>query len=84
MARPRGVHPEKGTRVWHTDKSHTAFPSLATVLRSPAIARSGGDNLFADTARANDSLTEETKAEVAHLRAFHDWDHCRLKSGERP
>ena len=50
--RATGVHPEKGTLVWHTDKSYIATPSLTTVLRSPAIARRGGDTLFADMARA--------------------------------
>ena len=79
-----GVHPEKGTLVWHTDKSYTATPSLTTVLRSPAIASKGGDTLFADTARAYESLDEATKSQVASLRAIHDWGRSRLKSGERP
>ena len=79
-----GVHPEKGTLVWHTDKSYTATPSLTTVLRSPAIASEGGDTLFADTARAYDALAEETQSRVAGLRAIHDWNRSRLKSGERP
>jgi len=59
-----GVHPEKGTLVWHTDKSYTATPSLTTVLRSPAIASEGGDTLFADTARAYEALPAETKAKI--------------------
>lgn len=79
-----GVHPEKGTLVWHTDKSYIATPSLTTVLRSPAIARRGGDTLFADMARAWDDLPEATKARIAGLRAVHDWGASRLKSGERP
>ncbi len=79
-----GVHPEKGTLVWHTDKSYTATPSLTTVLRSPAIASKGGDTLFADTSRAYDALPEDTKARIGALRAVHDWGRSRLKSGERP
>lgn len=79
-----GVHPEKGTLVWHTDKSYTATPSLTTVLRSPAIASKGGDTLFADTARAYVALPEPTKDKIADLRAIHDWGRSRLKSGERP
>jgi taurine dioxygenase len=79
-----GVHPEKGTLVWHTDKSYTATPSLTTVLRSPAIASEGGDTLFADTARAYEALGDDIKARVASLRAIHDWGRSRLKSGERP
>ena len=79
-----GVHPEKGTLVWHTDKSYTATPSLTTVLRSPAIAKEGGDTLFADTARAYDALPEATKTRIGSLRAVHDWARSRIKSGERP
>jgi taurine dioxygenase len=79
-----GVHPEKGTLVWHTDKSYTATPSLTTVLRSPAIAKEGGDTLFADTTRAYEALPEDTKKRVANQRAIHDWARSRLKSGERP
>ena len=79
-----GVHPEKGTLVWHTDKSYTATPSLTTILRSPAIAKEGGDTLFADMVRAYDSLPEATKSSIATRRAIHDWARSREKSDERP
>lgn len=79
-----GVHPEKGTLVWHTDKSYTATPSLTTVLRSPAIASQGGDTLFADTARAYQALEPTIQTRIDGLRAIHDWDRSRIKSGERP
>ncbi len=79
-----GIHPEKGTLVWHTDKSYTATPSLTTILRSPAIANKGGDTLFADMARAFDELPENTKSKIQTLRAIHDWKRSREKSDERP
>ena len=63
-----GIHPEKGTLVWHTDKSYTATPSLTTILRSPAIANKGGDTLFADMARAFDELPENTKSKICKYR----------------
>ena len=79
-----GVHPEKGTLVWHTDKSYVAEPSLTTILRSPAIASKGGDTLFADMTRAYEDLPAATKERLRGLHAVHDWKRSREKSNERP
>ena len=79
-----GVHPEKGTQVWHTDKSYTATPSLTTILRSPAIARIGGDTLFADMTRAYYKLSDDMKKAIDGVFAVHDWVRSREKSNERP
>ena len=79
-----GVHPEKGTQVWHTDKSYTATPSLTTILRSPAIARIGGDTLFADMTRAYHKLSDDMKKAIDGVFAVHDWARSREKSNERP
>jgi alpha-ketoglutarate-dependent 2,4-dichlorophenoxyacetate dioxygenase len=81
--KPTGRHPERGTLVWHTDKSYIATPSLLTILRSPSVAREGGDTLFADMARAWASLDDATKARIEGLRVLHDWKRSREKSGER-
>lgn len=79
-----GVHPEKGTLVWHTDKSYVAEPSLTTILRSPEIAKEGGDTLFADCRTAYDELDAATKARIAGLKAVHSWKRSREKVGEKP
>jgi len=79
-----GVHPEKGTLKWHTDKSYVAEPSLTTILRSPAIAAKGGDTLFADMTRAYADLPAETQARLEGLMCVHDWKRSREKSDERP
>ena len=79
-----GVHPEKGTLVWHTDKSYIATPSLFTILRSPFVARTGGDTLFADMARAYEALEPAASIRLEGLRAVHDWKRSREKSDERP
>jgi taurine dioxygenase len=79
-----GSHPERGTLVWHTDKSYVARPSLATVLRSPAIAAAGGDTLFTNTHAAYDELDAATKQMLDGKQAVHCWAQSRLKSGERP
>ncbi len=82
--KPTGVHPERGTLVWHTDKSYIAHPSLYTILRSPAVARKGGDTLFADMTRAYTSLDAAAAKPLEDLRVVHDWKRSREKSGERP
>lgn len=79
-----GYHPEKGTLVWHTDKSYVAEPSLTTILRSPEIAREGGDTLFANCQAAYDDLDDATKARIAPLKAVHSWKRSREKVGETP
>jgi len=80
----KGIHPELGTLVWHTDKSYVATPSLTTVLRSPEIAKEGGDTLFANTHAAYDDLDEAMKAKIDGLQAEHSWKRSREKVGERP
>ncbi len=79
-----GVHPERGTLVWHTDKSYVARPSLFTILCSPAVAAKGGDTLFADMERAYASLDGAESRRLEGLRVVHDWQRSREKSGERP
>jgi taurine dioxygenase len=79
-----GIHPEKGTQVWHTDKSYTATPSLTTILRSPEIAKVGGDTLFANMTSAYETLSNELKTAIQSLFAVHDWARSREKSNERP
>ena len=81
---PTGVHPERGTLVWHSDKSYVATPSMFTVLRSPSVARQGGDTLFADMARAYEDLDGARAQELENLRIVHDWKRSREKSNERP
>lgn len=78
-----GTHPELGTYAWHTDKSYVTEPSLTTILRSPSIAKSGGDTLFANTHAAYDGLDAATKQKLAGLKAEHSWKRSREKVGER-
>ena len=79
-----GHHPEKGTLVWHTDKSYVATPSLTTILRSPEIAKEGGDTLFANCQAAYDDLDDATRRKIDGLKAVHSWKRSREKVGEKP
>ncbi|MBM3599981.1 MAG: TauD/TfdA family dioxygenase [Alphaproteobacteria bacterium] len=82
--KPRGVHPDRGTMVWHTDLSFTRVPSYATILYGVEIATTGGDTMFADMLSAYEALPEATKTEIAGLRAVHDLDVSRRKAGDDP
>lgn len=79
-----GYHPEKGTLVWHTDKSYVAEPSLTTILRSPEIAKEGGDTLFCNCQAAYDDLDDAAKARIDGMKAVHSWKRSREKVGETP
>ena len=79
-----GANPDLGTLVWHTDKSYINRPSLATVLRSPAIASRGGDTLFANTHAAYEGLDEDIRQGIDGRKAVHSWKVSREKSGARP
>lgn len=79
-----GANPDLGTLVWHTDKSYITRPSLATVLRSPAIASQGGDTLFCNTHAAYDELSDALRQEIENRMAIHSWKVSREKSGARP
>ena len=65
---------EKATNFgagWHSDWSFQKEPPAATLLRSEVTPPVGGDTLFADCARAYDTLSDAMKALLAPLRAVH-------------
>ena len=57
--------------TWHSDWSFQKEPPAATLLRSEVTPPVGGDTLFADCARAYDTLSDAMKALLAPLRAVH-------------
>ncbi len=56
---------------WHSDWSFRATPPSATLLHAQIVPPIGGDTLFCDASRAYETLPEDTKAEIASLRALH-------------
>ena len=82
--RPNRVHPDRGTLVWHTDASWSRHPAYATLLYSEAAPCVGGHTLFADTLSAFEALSEDAQAYFATLRAVHDLNTSREKSGYGP
>ncbi|MBI1239349.1 MAG: TauD/TfdA family dioxygenase [Alphaproteobacteria bacterium] len=66
---------------WHTDHSYDVAPAMGSILVARELPPSGGDTLFADMYAAYETLDEETKREVATLRAVHGSDHVFGEKG---
>ena len=63
-AKPPGAY-------WHSDESYRADPADATMLYSVEIPDAGGDTLYADMARAWETLDPRLQARVEGLMAVH-------------
>jgi taurine dioxygenase len=74
----------KSNYHWHTDKSYLAAPALLTMLEALELPPEGGDTQFADMTRAYDALPDDTKREIAGLRAVHSFEYMRRSTGDRP
>jgi alpha-ketoglutarate-dependent 2,4-dichlorophenoxyacetate dioxygenase len=69
----------RANNFWHTDSSFNPAPARASMLSARKIATTGGDTEFASTRAAYDALSEEMRAKVEGLIAYHDIAHSRLK-----
>jgi taurine dioxygenase len=58
--------------VWHSDVSISSKPPMGSVLYMKVCPEWGGDTVFADMARAYDSLSERMKTYLEGLTAYHD------------
>lgn len=79
-AKPRVIE----NYYWHSDKQHTAVPSLLTMLYGIEIPPEGGDTEFADMTKAYAALPEREKARLAGMRVEHSWLRMRETIGDRP
>jgi len=82
--RPTGMHPDRGTLVWHSDLSFQARPAYLTILHGIEVPRGGHATLYADMRAAYDALAPALKEQLAGLRAIHDLDQSRRRAGEPP
>ncbi len=73
---------------WHSDLSYKALPSLGSLLHAQELPTEGGDTLFANMHLAWDTLPEDLRRRVAHLRAEHSYlnkyEALRERSPWRP
>jgi len=58
---------------WHSDYSYMRRPSNATLLLGTEVPDQGGDTLFADTAQAFETLSDELKQRILGLRVCHEY-----------
>lgn len=58
-------------RIWHTDSSFKAVPSLCSLLHAREVPPEGGETEFACMRAAYDALDPETKALIADKVALH-------------
>jgi len=73
-----GKEKEQKTNIgggWHTDHSYDQIPAMGSILVARLLPPAGGDTLFANMYAAYDTLDEETKAEIANLKAVHSNAH---------
>lgn len=83
--RPLGL-PDAG-RVWHTDVSYKAEPSMGSLLYARKVpTRDGearGDTMFANTIEAFDTLSEDMKKKLSRCTATHKVDEKRYTTNQR-
>ena len=64
-----------GGSDWHSDLSYMRVPSKGSLLYALAVPEIGGDTEWANMYTAYETLPEAAKAQIADLRAIHQFDH---------
>ena len=67
--------------AWHTDHSYDQIPAMGSILVARELPPSGGDTQWAHMGEAYDALSEDLKAEIEGLEAFHTADHVYEEGG---
>lgn len=76
--------PEQETNIggaWHTDHSYDQIPAMGSILVARELPPHGGDTHYAHMGAAYDSLSDELKAAVEGLEAYHTADHVYEEGG---
>ncbi len=76
--------PDQETNIggaWHTDHSYDQVPAMGSILVARVLPPAGGDTLFAHMGAAYDALSEDIKAKIEDLQAFHTADHVYKADG---
>lgn len=66
-------------RIWHSDLSYTAEPSLGSLLYALEIPTEGGDTSFGNMAAAYDALPAEIRRRIDGKLAVHSYGHSYAK-----
>jgi taurine dioxygenase len=76
--------PDQTTNIggaWHTDHSYDQIPAMGSILVARVLPPAGGDTLFAHMGAAYDDLSDDVKAQIEGLTAFHTADHVYKADG---
>ncbi|MEP2734754.1 MAG: TauD/TfdA family dioxygenase [Erythrobacter sp.] len=76
--------PDQQTNIggaWHTDHSYDQIPAMGSMLVARELPPQGGDTHYAHMGAAYDSLSDELKAAVEGLEAYHTADHVYEEGG---
>ncbi|MEQ8411234.1 MAG: TauD/TfdA family dioxygenase [Erythrobacter sp.] len=76
--------PDQRTNIggaWHTDHSYDPVPAMGSILVARELPPTGGDTLFAHMGAAYDALSDDLKARIEGLEAFHTADHVYSQGG---
>lgn len=76
--------PEQQTNIggaWHTDHSYDQVPAMGSILVARVLPPAGGDTLWAHMGAAYDALSDDLKARIEGLEAFHTADHVYKEGG---
>lgn len=66
------------TRLWHSDGSYKAIPSLGSALHAIEVPPRGGETCFSNQVAAYEALPEATKQKLAGKHMLHDHDFTRI------
>ncbi|WP_375290546.1 TauD/TfdA dioxygenase family protein [Qipengyuania sp.] len=67
--------------AWHTDHSYDQVPAMGSILAARVLPPTGGDTLFSHMGAAYDALSDDLKARIEDLSAFHTADHVYQEGG---
>ena len=73
-----------GTRIWHTDSSFRAIPSLGSLLRAAEVPPEGGETYFCNLHMVYDALPQRLRTLVNNHFAVHSYNYIQtLVFGEQ-
>jgi taurine dioxygenase len=70
--------PANAALVWHSDRSFTLVPAMASLLRGIELPEVGGDTMFSNMYLAYETLSEGMKKLIASVDAVHPGAKSRL------
>ncbi len=72
----------RGNQGWHTDSTYMPVSAKASVLSARVVPAHGGETEWADMRAAYDALDDpDSRAQIAHLSAFHSIVYSQTKAG---